>query len=213
MRSKRFFLTWFAAVALISIAGAGVAQATPPSGVTSTLFAVGAFDEFSAKVVGPDFQVRLSTKGTSDVHVLENRLAPGATFGWHSHPGPSLVVVKTGDSLGVQGRGSRLRARDRPCGPRLRRRRLRRPHGAQRGIGGDRGLRRLDRPHRCDPADRPAGTRWLSFLTDVPGRAARPSGPAAPRRIATRWAVGASAPESARAVASTRRTRGRPSPS
>ena len=30
------------------------------------------------------------------MHVLENRLAPGATFGWHSHPGPSLVVVKTG---------------------------------------------------------------------------------------------------------------------
>lgn len=97
MRSKRFFLTWLAAVALISIAGAGVAQATPPSGVTSTLFAIGAFDEFDAKVVGPDFQVRLSTKGTSDVHVLENRLAPGATFGWHSHPGPSFVVVKTGD--------------------------------------------------------------------------------------------------------------------
>ena len=40
--------------------------------------------------------MRISTKGTSDVHVLENRLAPGATFGWHSHPGPSLVVVKTG---------------------------------------------------------------------------------------------------------------------
>ena len=96
MLSKRFVLTWLAAVVLISIAGAGVAQATPPSGVTSTLFAVGAFDEIDAKVVGPDFQVRIDTKGSSDVHVLENRLAPGATFGWHSHPGPSLVVVKSG---------------------------------------------------------------------------------------------------------------------
>src|SRR5436190_7203311 len=96
MLSKRFVLTWLAAVVLISIAGAGVAQATPPSGVTSTVFAIGAFDEIDAKVVSPDFQVRISTKGTSDVHVLENRLAPGATFGWHSHPGPSLVVVKSG---------------------------------------------------------------------------------------------------------------------
>ena len=96
MRSKRFFLTSLAAVAVIAIAGVGVAQATPSSGVTSTTFAIGAFDEIDAKVVGPDFQVRISTKGTSDVHVLENRLPPGATFGWHSHPGPSLVVVKTG---------------------------------------------------------------------------------------------------------------------
>ena len=96
MRPKHFFLTGLAAIALVGIAGAGVVQATPPSGVTTTTFAVGAFDEIDAKVVGPDFQVRIDTKGTSDVHVLENRLAPGATFGWHSHPGPSFVVVKTG---------------------------------------------------------------------------------------------------------------------
>ena len=35
MNPKRFFLTWLAAVVLISIAGAGVAMATPSSGVTS----------------------------------------------------------------------------------------------------------------------------------------------------------------------------------
>ena len=28
--------------------------------------------------------------------MLENRIAPGGSFGWHSHPGPSFVVVKTG---------------------------------------------------------------------------------------------------------------------
>ena len=96
MNPKRFFLTWLAALVLISVVGAGVAIATPSSGVTTTTFAIGAFDEIDAKVVAPDFQVRIDTKGTSDVHVLENRLAPGATFGWHSHPGPSFVVVKTG---------------------------------------------------------------------------------------------------------------------
>jgi quercetin dioxygenase-like cupin family protein len=96
MDPKRFFLTWLAAVVLISLVGAGVATATPASGVTSTTFAIGAFDDIDARFLSSAFQVRLSTKGASDVHVLENRLAPGATFGWHSHPGPSLVVVKTG---------------------------------------------------------------------------------------------------------------------
>jgi quercetin dioxygenase-like cupin family protein len=28
--------------------------------------------------------------------VLQNTIQPGATFGWHSHPGPSLVIVKSG---------------------------------------------------------------------------------------------------------------------
>jgi hypothetical protein len=32
----------------------------------------------------------------SDFHVLQNTIVPGGTFGWHSHPGPSLVIVKSG---------------------------------------------------------------------------------------------------------------------
>jgi len=28
--------------------------------------------------------------------IIENTIAPGGTFGWHSHPGPSLVIVKSG---------------------------------------------------------------------------------------------------------------------
>ena len=39
---------------------------------------------------------RIKTKGRSDLHVLQNTIAPGGTFGWHSHPGPSLVIVKSG---------------------------------------------------------------------------------------------------------------------
>ena len=27
---------------------------------------------------------------------LRNNIAPGGTFGWHSHPGPSIVVVQSG---------------------------------------------------------------------------------------------------------------------
>lgn len=72
------------------------ALATPSSGVTSTLFAVGVFDSLEAKTLSPKWQARIKTKGATYVHVLENRIQPGGTFGWHSHPGPSIVVVKSG---------------------------------------------------------------------------------------------------------------------
>ena len=38
----------------------------------------------------------MNIKGASDLHVLSNRIAPGGSFGWHSHPGPSFVIVKSG---------------------------------------------------------------------------------------------------------------------
>ena len=81
---------------LITVAMFGFVRATPIAGVTSTVFAVGRFDEIDAKTLSNDWQARIDTKGVSDLHVLENRIAPGGSFGWHSHPGPSLVIVKTG---------------------------------------------------------------------------------------------------------------------
>jgi quercetin dioxygenase-like cupin family protein len=81
---------------LAVLAVAATALATPPSGVVSTVFAVGQVDNIEAKTLSSSWQARISTKGKTDVHVLENRIAPGGSFGWHSHPGPSLVSVKTG---------------------------------------------------------------------------------------------------------------------
>ena len=80
------------------------AQATPPSGVMTSTIAVGRFTVIDAKAKtdidpGPAtefWKARIKTKGTSDLHVLQNTIAPGGTFGWHSHPGPSLVIVKSG---------------------------------------------------------------------------------------------------------------------
>ena len=92
--------TRFTVALLVVVVGGGVSGgtvlATPPSGVTSTLFAVGQFDEIEAKTLSSSWQARINTKGVSDLHVLQNRIAPGGSFGWHSHPGPSLVIVKTG---------------------------------------------------------------------------------------------------------------------
>lgn len=104
---KRVFLT--AAVA----AGAAMvvvvlfvvpALATPPQGVTTQTFGVSRFDDIDATTMtdidpGPatDFwQARIKTKHASDLYVLQNTIVPGGTFGWHSHPGPSLVIVKSG---------------------------------------------------------------------------------------------------------------------
>jgi quercetin dioxygenase-like cupin family protein len=83
-------------VLLAGIPLAATALATPGMGVSSTVFAVGKFDKVEAKTVSRNWQARIETKGATDVHILENRIAPGGTFGWHSHPGPSIVVVKSG---------------------------------------------------------------------------------------------------------------------
>ena len=85
------------ASALVAVAAiGGIALATAPTGVVTTTFAVGHFDEIQAKTLSSSWQARISTKGESDLYVLENRIAPGGSFGWHSHPGPSLVIVKSG---------------------------------------------------------------------------------------------------------------------
>jgi quercetin dioxygenase-like cupin family protein len=100
------------AVAAIAAVGALVAaallmlpaQATPPSGVTTTIFGVGRFAEIDATAkadINPGtptefWKSRIKTKKRSDLHVLQNTIAPGGTFGWHRHPGPSLVIVKSG---------------------------------------------------------------------------------------------------------------------
>jgi hypothetical protein len=85
----------------------GVAMATPPSGVTNPPWSpvVGRFQggiqaEAKTAVVpsaAADFwKFKMSAKGPTDVHIIENIIAPGGSFGWHTHPGPSLVIVKTG---------------------------------------------------------------------------------------------------------------------
>jgi len=81
-----------------SATASAAAAATSATGVTSMVFAVGQFHEISAQAsaVSNTWQSQINTKGESDVWILENKIAPGGSFGWHSHPGPSLVVVKTG---------------------------------------------------------------------------------------------------------------------
>jgi quercetin dioxygenase-like cupin family protein len=88
--------------------------ATAVNGVTSTLFAVGQFHAIDAtsSAYSGSWEALVNTKGESDVWMLENRIAPGGSFGWHLHPGPSLVVVKTGTL-------TLYRANDPSCKPQI----------------------------------------------------------------------------------------------
>jgi quercetin dioxygenase-like cupin family protein len=93
---RNLFMIALVAALLIATAMGSFVQATAPNGVQSTVFAVGQFSEIDAKTLSSSWQARINTKGVSDLHILENKIAPGGSFGWHSHPGPSLVIVKTG---------------------------------------------------------------------------------------------------------------------
>jgi quercetin dioxygenase-like cupin family protein len=44
----------------------------------------------------PWSKVKLQTKGPIEVAVQRIVAIPGATFGWHSHPGPTIVTVLSG---------------------------------------------------------------------------------------------------------------------
>jgi quercetin dioxygenase-like cupin family protein len=75
---------------------AQTASATPIVGVEGTSLAVGTFDGLEATSQTDTHAVELRATGPTDVHILQNKIAPGGTFGWHSHPGPSIVVVQSG---------------------------------------------------------------------------------------------------------------------
>lgn len=99
-----------AGLAILVIAAA--ALATTPSGLTSTAIAQGSLEPVDVKGKSGDWEVGIATKGQSNVVVVENRVAPGGSFGWHSHPGPSLVIVKSGTA-------TFYRADDPTCTPKV----------------------------------------------------------------------------------------------
>lgn len=80
------------------------ARATPPSGVSVTPLApVAQFDEINANAMIESWGAKIKTKGLSDLHIVEVTIQPGGTIGWHSHLGPSFVIVKSGTATLYQG--------------------------------------------------------------------------------------------------------------
>lgn len=88
-----------AVIALVT----GVALATPGSGTSPTPVARAAF-------VDPvDFRlsIRDGQRGRDNIHVRnatdtvmqQIRFGPGAISGWHSHPGPAMILIKSGELM------------------------------------------------------------------------------------------------------------------
>jgi len=91
--------------AYIGVASYGVtAMATQASGVTvSPLAPLAQFGEIKSKAKSGDWEAEIETKGVSDLHVVEVTIQPGGTLGWHSHLGPSFVIVKSGTATFYMG--------------------------------------------------------------------------------------------------------------
>jgi quercetin dioxygenase-like cupin family protein len=94
------------AFALLTACALGTALATPPSGVvTAPVVARGVFADAT------DVKFKVTGRGQEVIHVDNSRdtlvqqivIGPGGNFGWHSHPGPVVVVVKSGELTFYEG--------------------------------------------------------------------------------------------------------------
>jgi quercetin dioxygenase-like cupin family protein len=99
-----------------SVAGAGAlatylsgtAVASTASLFTSTILARSFFEEIAIGSHRDDedqsgYNVRISAKAPSDVYVVSNTILPGGSTGWHAHPGPSVVSVRSGTATNYMG--------------------------------------------------------------------------------------------------------------
>jgi quercetin dioxygenase-like cupin family protein len=94
MKSKWVWVLPVVAVGVVVYAG--TVLATPPSGVQPTIFGVGRFGPINTKGKVGAWSASIKTTRASNIHVLSNRISPGGSFGWHSHPGPSFVIINSG---------------------------------------------------------------------------------------------------------------------
>jgi quercetin dioxygenase-like cupin family protein len=90
--SKRIAAALAGLAALIVIGG--VALATPGSGITPTTHVDR--NTMAEPVHLNSDRIKFQTKDPVDVRVQTLRMAPGATTGWHSHPGFVIVSITEG---------------------------------------------------------------------------------------------------------------------
>ena len=69
----------------------GLAWATPGAGIATTIVAgPSLLDEIRVRSDSDVNDIRIRTRGLSDVYVVHNRIVPGGHTGWHSHPSRGL---------------------------------------------------------------------------------------------------------------------------
>lgn len=109
MKSK-----WFWALVLAGLAGAfyaGTVLATSARGFTGTTLAKATYGDLYSHVhtVPAHWDELMKTKGDSDLYVQQNTWDPSTcggcipTTGWHTHPGPSFIIVTQGTVTAYDG--------------------------------------------------------------------------------------------------------------
>jgi quercetin dioxygenase-like cupin family protein len=91
MRSRTLTLVVAGAATMVL---ARTALATPPSGLKSELLVRGAAGQF--RIVDDSFGLTLEARQPTDLALVKATLDPKGSTGWHTHPGQSLVIVKSG---------------------------------------------------------------------------------------------------------------------
>jgi quercetin dioxygenase-like cupin family protein len=93
-------LTSAAVIAALVALAAGVAVATPGSGTSPTAVARAAFaDNVDLKLSILDrHQGRdiIHVRNAADTVMQQIQFGPNAISGWHSHPGPAVILIKSG---------------------------------------------------------------------------------------------------------------------
>jgi quercetin dioxygenase-like cupin family protein len=102
MTMNRKTVTWLLAGLFLAGGLGGIALkelwATPPSAGFTPTHIVGPsdFGSINTWAETDDWEAEIRVNGRSDVYMTHFKLAPGAHGGWHSHPGPSFIAVKSG---------------------------------------------------------------------------------------------------------------------
>jgi quercetin dioxygenase-like cupin family protein len=112
-RGLAYLLFFSATIAAATLLHHKTTLATTSEGYTSTVLALGRFDEKDVvssflptpKADGGDrlWMSLQETAGLSDVYVQSNVWAPGGSTGWHTHPGHSLIIVTLGTVTDYEG--------------------------------------------------------------------------------------------------------------
>lgn len=92
VRSRAAIIAVGASV-VVTAAGAAVAGATPSFGSVSVVLARGLVTE-DTKINTK--AIKLKTSAPYEIVTQTVTIQPGGTSGWHGHPGPVFVAVKTG---------------------------------------------------------------------------------------------------------------------
>jgi quercetin dioxygenase-like cupin family protein len=92
LKSRHAIIGGLAAVLAVGIAG--IALATPPVGFVATTQARGKVVELRGDEGMQSFTIDMSKP--MEIFTQTITLQPGGTVGWHSHPGPQFIIVKSG---------------------------------------------------------------------------------------------------------------------